>query len=818
MFTDLLNDLRYALRTVSRERGFSMVAIVTLGLGIGATTALFSVADNVLIRPLPWTTPERLVRIEERRSGQPGRVRWTVTNGTYNAWRDSHQTLDDLAAWRTTGHVLQGADAAERVLVTATSPNLFAMLGAQPAAGRPFVDADAAPGAPATAILSYGLWQQRFGRDPDVVGRAIRLDDRDYEVIGVMPSGFAFPDRDTRVWMPFEPLPLMSADGWQMRIVVVEAIGRLADGATAEHAAAEATARARSVADIRQAALAVFGATGEVVVSVGLVQDVLTDEVRPALTLLLAAVSLLLLATMANVISMQMARATARRQEAAVRLAIGGGRLRLMRLWLVESAVLGTCAGLVGIVLAATVVQMLPAWLPAEFPRVDEIVLHERSLAYAFAVTLLIAAVCGTVPAWFVQSSEIARDLASDRSAQSGSRRRGVGTRLQSALVIGQVSAACVLLIGGALLARSFTKMIAADRGYDPANVLTARLTLPQDLPGPERAQFLERLQERLRSLSGVRQVAFGNGLPLLGGGANFGRDIPSPSDPSATLHVAATWRAVSPEYLGTLRSRIVQGRPLQLTDTVDTPRVMIVNRTFASQYLGPNPIGLRLRLGLSAGEEWEVVGVTDDLRPGALTEPIGPEFFISTLQAPNSIAFDPVLLIRTDDDPTKHARALRDFAGEINPAAAIDSIMTMDERLRTSLGRPRAYALVLGALAALSLAICAVGVFGLLSYTTALRTPEIGVRVAVGAAPGQIASLIIRQALGLVAIGLAIGLTITLLLAESMSRFVYGVTTRDFPSFAIAPLAVGALGLIAAAWPARSAARLDPLRALRAK
>lgn len=818
MFTDLLNDLRYALRALLRERGFSTVAIVTLGLGIGATTALFTVADSVLIRPLPWLTPERLVRIEERRSDQPGRVRWTVTNGVYNAWRENHQTLDDLAAWRTTGHVLHGAGDAERVLVTATSPQLFEMLGARPTIGRPFIDADAATGEHAVAILSYGLWQQRFGGDRDVIGRAIRLDDRDYEVVGVMPRRFAFPDRDTRIWMPFEPLALMSTDGRQLRIIVVEAIGRLADGATAEQAAAEATARARTVPDIRQAALSVFGASGEVRVSAGLVQEVLTREVRPALTLLVAAVSLLLLATMANVISMQLARATARRQEMAVRLAVGGGGWRLTRLWLVESAMLGMSAGLLGIALAAMAIQILPAWLPADFPRVDEIALDGRGLAWAFALTVSAAAVCGTMPAWFTQSGEIARDLAGDGSAQSGSPRQGVGARLQAALVIGQVSAACVLLIGGALLARSFAKMIAADRGYDSSNVLTARLTLPHEWPGPRRVEFLETLQERLRSRSEVRQVAFGNGLPLLGGGTNFGRNIPSPKDASLSLNVAATWRAVSPEYLTTLRSRIVQGRALQLTDTVDTPPVMVVNQSFASQYLGPDPIGLRLQLGFSEGAEWEVVGVTDDLRPGPLTGPVGPEFFVSTRQTPNSIAFDPVLLMRTADDPANHVGALRDFAREIDQAAAIDSLMTMDERLRSSLGQPRAYALVLGGLAALSLAICAVGVFGLLSYTTALRTAEIGLRVAVGAAPGQIAGLIIRQALWLIAIGLAIGLTVTVLLAESMSRFVYGVATRDLISFAVAPLAVVALGLVAAAWPALSASRLDPLRALRAR
>lgn len=818
MLTDLQIDLRHALRTLWRERTFSAIALVSLSLGIGATTALFSVTDTVLIRPLPWPMAERLVRVEERRGSQPARQRWTMSNGAYHAWREQHDTLDQLAAWRTTAHLLRGIEGAERILATATTPNLFGMLGATPAIGRSFVEADASVGARATAVLSYGLWQQQFGLDPGIVGRSIRLDDREYEVVGAMPPDFAFPDRETRVWLPFEPLPLMSADGRQMRIVVVEAIGRLAEGVSAEQASAEATARGRTVPDIRQAALSVFGAPGDVVVTATPVRDVLTGEVRPAIVLLLGSVLLLLLAAIANVISMQLARAAARRREAAVRLAVGAGQGRLWRLWLAESAVLGIAAGVAGVGVAAVALQLVPVWLPGDVPRVDTVHLDRRSLASALALTVLVSAVCGLAPAWLARSPSIARDLAGDGSAQSASPSQGLGARLQAALVVGQISAACVLLIGGALLVRSVVNMIAADRGYDPSHVLTARLTLPESWSGPQRVQLLESIQERLRWVPNVSHVAFGNGLPLLAAGANFGRDIPSPDDASVVLHVAATWRTVSPEYFAVLRSRIVQGRPLFVTDTVDTPRVMVVNRSFAAQYLGAQPIGLRLRLGLSAGTEWEVVGVVDDLQSGPLAQPTGPEFFISSRQSPDSLAFDPVVLVRTADDPSHHAAILRDVVRELSPPAAIDSVLTLEERLRGSLGRPRAYALVLGVLAALSLTVCTVGVFGLLSYTTELRASEIGVRVAVGATPPQIAGLVVAQALRLVAAGLTIGLTLAVLLSESMSRLVYGITTRDLLSFALAPFLLGTLALLAAVRPARSAAALDPIRCLRGR
>lgn len=800
-----------------RERGFSAVAVLTLALGIGVTTMLFSVVDGVLLRPVPWPEPDRLIRIEELRGGQRGRAPWTLTNGAYHAWRAHAETLDGLAAWRSTGQTLRGTADPERLQVTAATPSLFTLLNVRPVLGRPFVDDDAVPGRSGTVLLSHALWRQRFGSDPAVVGRTIQLDDRTFEVVGVMPEGFAFPDRETRAWTPFEPLPLMSGDGRQLRIIVIEAIARLRPGITAEQAAAEGSARARAMPDIRQAALSVFGAAGDVSLAVAPVQDVDTSEVRPVLVLLLAAVALLLLASTANVVSVQLARATAKRKEAAVRAAIGAGGWRLARLWLVESSLIGLGAGLAGLGLAAVLIRILPAWLPADFPRLHDISLEQRSVAFALLTTVAVSVVCGTAPAFFGRSRDVNRDLTADGKAQSALTSRSSGARVQGALVIGQVAAACMLLIGGALLTRSFAAMLTADRGYDPGNLLTARLTLPHERPGPQRIQLLEALQERLIAVPNVTQVAFGNGLPLLGNGAAFGRDLPSPRDPSVKLQVASTWRVVSPSYLPAFRLRILEGRALDSADTADSPRVIVVNRAFASQYLGPSPIGRRLQLQLSTGLEWEVVGLFDDVRLGPLTDATGPEFLVSYRQLPGAIAFDPVVVLRTTDDPANHLQTLRTVMTELEPSAALDSVMTMDDRVLRSLARPRAYAVVFAALAIIALAISVVGVFGLLSYTTALRTQEIGVRMAIGADSGDIARLVLRHALVLIGAGLAVGVTLTLLTVESLARLVYGVTTRDLASFVLAPLVLAALGLTAAILPARRATRVDPVRALRA-
>lgn len=817
-FAGVVQDIRHAFRLLRHEPGFTLVTILTMALGIGVTVTLFSVAYGVLLRPLPWPDADRLVRVEERRGGFRGRTPWTVTNGTYNAWQEAATTVEGVGGWMSMSQTLGGVGDPERLAVAGATPSLFTVLRAGPAVGRLFVEQDAEPGRRGTAILSFGLWQQRFGGDRYVIGRAIQLDDRSYDIVGVMPREFAFPNRDTRVWIPLRPLSLMSGDGRQMRIIVVGMIARLRDGVTAAQAAAEATARARNAPDIRQAALSLFGSRGEVSVAVAPALEVLTAEVRPAIVVLLFAVALLLTASTASVVSVQLARATARRHEMAIRTATGAGLGRLVRQWLTESALLGLCAGIVAIALAGALCRLLPAWLPADFPRVEDVSLDARSMLFLLAVTVAVSAICGTVPALLARPVKLAECLSENGSAPVGLAMRTPAARMRMSIMSGQVAIACVLLIGGALLARSFMAMVHADRGYDASNLLTARLTFPHQSQAVRRVQLLEAIQERLRSIPGVRHAAFGNGLPLVNNGNVFGRIIPSPRDSAVKLQIAATWRVVSPDYLDALQLRLAAGRSLASADTFSSPGAIVVNRSFAGEYLGADAVGQRLQLGLSSQPEWEVVGVVDDVRQGDVTEPVRPEFFVSYRQVPDAIADDPMLLLRTDRDPTIDVATIRTLVRDLDPSLVFDSVMTMEDRIMTSLARPRAYALVLGGLAMLALAIASVGLFGVLSYATAQRTPEIGVRVALGAEPHNIVGLVLRQALTIIGVGLAAGLTVTYLTAESLSKILYGISARDAVSFTVAPLVIAVVAAAACLVPARRAARVDPVRALRSR
>lgn len=819
-FAGLSQDLRYAWRVLVREPGFSFITVATIALGIGATTALFSVADTVLLRPLPWPEPDRLVRLEERRGGLISRRPWMITNGTYNAWAESAGAVESAGAWITQVYTLRGLGDPERLSVALTTPGIFSVLKARPAFGRLFVDEDAEFGRAGTAILSQSLWRRRFGGDRNAVGRPIELDGQTFQIVGVMPEGFAFPDRDTQAWLVFRPLPLLNASGTQMRLMMVNAIARLKEDATIPEAAGEATARARTVPDIRDAALALFGSRGEVSVAVAPALDIITAESRPAMLLLLAAVGLLMIAATASVVSVQFARAAARRREIAVRAAIGAGRARLVRHALVESALLGCCAGALGLAIAAALCQALPSLLPADLPRIDALTVDARGAAVALALTVLVSVIAGLAPSALSKPALLAGALTEESGAPIGAAFRTRVGRLRAAIIVGQVAIACVLLAGGALLARSFNAMVQADRGYDPSGLLTAKLTFPDNhgSDGIEQVRVLETLDERLRSMPGVVRVAFGNGLPLVSQGFAFGQVIPAPHDPTQKVQVSATWRLVSSEYFEALGMRLRAGAPLAHDLPIAGVAPIVVNQSFAREYLGPVPVGQRLRLGLSSRPEWEVVGVVDDVQQGSVGEPTRPEFFLSYRDLPDRIPFDPMLLIRFTDDRIVDADTLRAMVRELNPAVVVDSIVTMEDRVMTSLAKPRAYAVVLGGLAALALAIAAVGLFGVLSYTIAQRTREIGVRIALGAQRRDIARLVFRQVAITVGLGVAIGVMVTAVGAGSLSTFLYGIVPHDPMSFAGAILGIVVVTALACAVPLRRALTVDPIRALRAR
>ena len=816
-----VRDLRHGLRGLAGDPGFTITAVLTLAIGIGVTTTLFSVFYGVLLRPLPWPDAEQLVRVEERRGGFPSTKSWTLTNGTYNAWLEAQTTVQGVGGWMSSSQTLLGSGDPERVLVVGAAPGLFRILEARPELGRLFTDEDSQPGQRGTAILSFGLWQERFGGDTNVLGQTIQLDGRAFDIVGIMPRGFAFPDRATRVWTPFRPLPMVSPDGRQISVIPVETIARLRPGVTPATVEAEVTARARSGgANFPALELAYFGSTGEPSAAVAPLQDLLTAESRPVLVVLMSAAVLLLIASTGSVVSIQLARATARWHDTAVRQAMGAKPWHLVQQSLVESALLGLCAGGVGIALSGMLHQILPAILPADFPRVDAISLDSRIALFLVAVTVGGSVVCGALPSLLLRRAKlnIAGSLSEDAAATSGMSLRTTAARMRTSIMIGQVALTCMLVIGTGLLGRSLQSLTLADRGYDPTNLLTARLTFPHDheLSSARSLQIIEALQERLQSLPGVTQAGFGQGLPLVASGTEFNRDLPSRRDSSVTMNVSAQWRVVSPEYLSALRLRLISGRSFTTNDTASSVGVIVVNRTFATRYLGDTSIGPRLQFDMFSRLEWEVVGVVDDLSQGDPGEPPQPEFFLSYRQAPEAIPFDPMLVLRTEADPAAYTPAIRSMIRDLDSSLVLDSVMTMRDRVATSLAAPRLYALLFAVFAISGLLIAGVSLFGMLAHNMALRYREIGIRVAMGATMSHVVTLVLRQAAIIVGTGLVVGIAATLIAAESLSTILYGITTRDPISYLLASLVVALVGTIACVGPASKAARIDPWRTLR--
>jgi putative ABC transport system permease protein len=823
----LMQDLRYGVRLLRCQPGFAAVAILTMALGIGATTLLFSVADGVLLRPLPWFDADRLVRVTETRQGRTGRVLGTVSNGTFLAWRDHPSTIEDLGGWLTQTATMTGAGDPVRVPVIPTTPSLFPILRVRPLIGRLFSEGEGARGQTGLVILSYGLWQERFGGRPGIVGALVQLDDKPYTIVGVMPREFAFPDHETRAWTAWSVPPVMAENGMLVG-VIFGAVARLGAGATPAQAAAEATSRARSAPDMGVAARALFGAAGPIDVSAVPERQAITADVRPAILVLLAAVALLLITATANVASLQLARATTRRREMAVRAAIGAGQRRIVRQLLIENAIVGLCGGAAGLALAAGLQQVLPSLLPAGFPRLDAVALDMRVLSFALAVSVLASVACGLLPGWHTGRVNLVESLSEDGVSPIGGAMRSPMARMRALIMAGQVAIACMLLVGAALLTRSFVSLVRADRGYNPVNVLTARLPFPPGYPAERRSQQLEALLGRLRVVPGVTHAAYGTALPFVSFGGFTAFTMRSPRNPDVELNVQAAQRVVSPDYFSAMRLRLVAGRTLTDADTTTTPPSIVVNRTFARQYLGERPLGFHIpQRGKRAGgirfadehADWEVVGVVDDMRQD-VDSPLQPEIFASIKQitsASTNLGFDPILVVRTTADPTTYVSTLRSLVHEQAPALALDSVMTMEDRVMASLARPRLFAVVLAWFGVFALLIAGVGLFGVLSFSVAQRTREIGVRSALGAQPRDIVALVLRQALWIIGIGVLFGLAAAMAAVRLLSAFLHGISPHDALTFVAVPIVIVAVAAVACLVPARRAAKVDPLTALRA-
>ena len=798
----LFPDVRYGVRVLVRQRGFAAVAMLTTALAIGVTATLFSVFDAVLLRPLPWARADRLVRFTETHAGATRELPLSITNTAWHAMAPL-TTVDGLSAWSRSTVTLAVGDVVERGAAVSVTPGTFAMLRASPLVGRVFT-ADDAP----EVLLSYGFWMARFAGAADAIGRPIALNGQTVTIVGVMPPDFEFPDPGTRVWRPLRVPPPPA-------VTILSSMARLHDGTTPAQAAEEATASVRSAKYSTNALLAVFGGDGPARIVADPALDALTRDVRPGLVALFAAGLLLLLMAVANLASLELARATTRYREIAIRSALGAGPRRVVQQLVLEQLLLAVAGGALGLALAVGLHRALPAMLPADFPRVHEIAFGMPVVLAAFAIAASTGVVMGALPAWHLRRLRLTQALGEGAAGAVG----GTRTRARAWIMTGQIGIAATLLVVALLLGRSFVAMMSADRGFDAAHLVTARLSLPDFAFTPAaRIEAVEEFVARAHSLPGTPLVAVTTGLPLSGSENITGFDMPSVRPPVGTsINVHAVRSVVTPDYIRALGLRLIAGRDFRPDDdSPSAPKVVLVNHTFARQYLTERAVGDHIRSFMGDGDAgFEVVGVVEDMQRRGLRERIQPEIYSLLRQSPRpSSAQDVVLRTRTEAGPI--AEPLRRLVHDLAPQATIESVRTMDDRILGSLARPRMYALLLVIFAASALLIAGVGLVGVLSYTVAQRAREIALRVALGARPRQVLALVLSQGLVVTTAGVSAGLAAAYLAASYLETLLYGVSAHDPVSFVAVPVVLAAVALAACTAPGLRAMRIDPLKQLR--
>ena len=807
-----LQDIRHSLRVLTKSPGFTAVALATLTLGIGATTAVFSVVNAALLRPLPYPDPGRLVRVQEERPMNRG---WELpafmTSGTLEAWRENPQTIDQIAGY--SDRTFTCLDDAEPVRVrgAAVSPALFPLLRATPLLGRVFTDDEESSASQPVAVLSYARWQTRHAGDPDVLGRLITLDDVSYSVIGIMPEGFYFPNRETEIWIPLSLTRPQQRPG-QRFIMAFAGLARLSDGVSLAQAEAEGQtilARAEPLAP---------GMGTPTLRLVGF-HDEMVGEVRPALLALMAAVGFVLLIATANLANLQLARGAARQRELAVRAAIGAGRGRLIRQLVTESVVLSVIGGGLGLAAAYAILGVLPSFAPAGIPGLADAGIDATVLGFSLAASLGAGVLFGTVPARQASRFDLVRALNEGAPQMGGGFRFRRGNRTRNVLVVAEVALALMLLVGAGLLVRSFVTLSTVDPGFDPANVMTAELNLPRSQYAEIAAAnaLFDQVLERTAARPGVEAVGLVSSLPLTPGESLIAFRIQGQAAANSREEMtAARPQLVSPGYLEAMGLRLVAGRFVTDQDTESSPRVFVVNEAFASAYFpGEEAVGQRLNLG--RGEPTEIVGVVGDVHHRGLDSRPSPELYFSYRQSLLGRSPPRVSIVaRTTGDPLALVPFLRQDIFDLNPTLPLDRVMTMGARLSSSVAQPRFYTLVLGVFAASALALAMLGIYGVLAYTVSRRSREIGLRMALGADRRGIRNMVVRQGALLVGVGVALGLVGALATTRALESLLFGVTTLDVATLIAVPVLLIMVALAACYLPARRATRVDPMDALR--
>jgi predicted permease len=806
----MFSDLRYAFRQLAKYPGFTAVAVLTLALGIGANSAIFSVVNGVLLQPLPYRQSDRLVYLYSR-FPTLGFDEFWISPPEYRELQERAHSFSSIGAWRTGRVNVAGTESPVRVTAASVSAEFFTTLGVSPIAGRPFTTEEDRPDGPAVAVISNGLWQRVFGGDPNLVGSRLQIDGAPATITGVMPPGFDIEDAGVDVWVPLQ----LAAHPVDRTSHYLNLVGRLAPGVSLEQARTEMRAL---VAGWREAVPAGHVPTPDNhPIAMRSLQEQMTGGVRTALWLLLAAVGLVLLIAVANVGNLLLAKSEGRRREVAVRFAIGAGRRRLVRQFLTECLVLAVLGGAVGLFLGYIGLPLLLATSPDSLPRLREIGLDWWVVAFTISVSLIAGLLFGLAPLLHLSGRSMAVSL------KEGARRATAAAarqRVRRGLVVAEVALAVVLAIGAGLLIRSLDALHRVDPGFDPHGLLTFQLYVPEAryTDATAAGAFYASLLDRIEGLPGVQSAAAMDGLPPLRNvNANDTEFEGVERTPDRPFNVDY-YQFVQGDYFETMGIPVVEGRGFELGDDANGPPVVLVNETLARLYYpGQSPLGRHINPG-DAPFWFTIVGVVKDVKQGGLSQPTGTELYFNNPQV--AAAGLPVramnIVVRTSRPPLALAGEVRETVHELDPSLPVAHVQTMEQNIAETIRRPRFLTLLLGIFAALALALAAVGTYGVLAYTVAERSHEIGIRMAVGAQGGHVLGMVLKSGLALTGAGLGLGVLGAVGATRLMRTLLFGVATTDATTFVLAPVVLAAVATAACVIPALRATRVDPADALR--
>lgn len=810
----ILREFLLGVRLLMRKPGFTALAVGTLALGIGGASTMFSIADAVLLRPLPFPEPQQLATVWER-NPKEGYEENAAAVPNFLDWRQRSQSFTDLAAYTFDERFnLSGAESAVPVQGSHVSVNLLSVLEVTPILGRGFLPSDNQAGSEPVALIGHDLWQRRFGGDPTILGTKIKLDGSAATIVGVMPAGFQFPggtgtvggfftNPPADIWLPltFSPNDLTQRSNHWLQV-----IGRLRAGVTFDQASLEMNEVQRRIAEENPEAY-----VGSHIKLVPLTAQAVS-HVRPALLMLLAAVGFVLLMACANVANLLLVRAAARRREMAIRTALGASRTRLLRQLLTESVALAATAAVVGSLLAMWGLEVLATWLPQDVTRGEAIGLDWRTVAFTVLISALAVGVFGLTPALQSASVDVSGGLKEgSRSMTAGAER----SRLRRILIVSEFALALMLLLGAGLLFQSFFRLQSVSPGFRTQKLLTMELTLPRTTyPRLQRAAFQKALLDRVEALPGVVAAGAVTHLPLSGSNMNFALAIEGQAPPATGPSRSADYRAVSPDYFRTMGITVERGRGIAASDTKDAPAVLVINETLARSYFGKaDPIGRRLTLGFN-NYTGQVVGVIRDVHHESLATPAREEVYGPFEQTPFWGIFS--LVVQTEQDPLAMAPKVQEQLRSVDADLSAARVRTMEQVLDSSVAQPRFRTELLGVFAGIALLLAAVGIYGVISATVSERTRDIGIRMALGAQRGDVLRMVLGQGMTPALVGLALGTAGALAVTRLLSSLLFEVSATDLTTFVGAAVLLSLLALLACYIPARRAAGLDPLVALR--